>query len=281
MLPKLAMDKVLNITTSKQKLLDQLTPRLPYDQLHPGTDGALPPDHPMLEKFQKALNEHLLKVKAQLTEDIAEIDHDIDELCRERDEIGGRLYDSLQEIERQTKIIDDFGMQLVEVSEKRIHQEQLTVEVTHEYDAMNRTFKSVEQKYNASMLELTQVTELEINMRKWTKEMEDEVSATKRIVSKDKKVHLAKAQKKKQMDVLLYKLESEVKAKEQELGTIDNQLKVQNDYLEVLNQSLADANADLESLQREHKQLTNAYNEVLIQIQLRDKIILKSKDELK
>lgn len=275
------MDKVLNITSTKQRLLDQLTPRLPYDQLHPGADGVLPPDHPMLEKFQKALNEHLLKVKAQLTEDIADIDHNIDELCHERDELGARLYDNHQEIERQTKIIDDFETQLAEVSEKRIHQDQLTVDVTHKYGAMNQAYKLIEQNYNASMLELSQATELEINMRKWTKEMEDEVLAAKRIVSKDKKVQMVKAQRKKQMDVLLYKLESEVKGKEQELGLIDDQLKEQNGYIEVLNQSLADANADLESLHREHKQLTNAYNEVLIQVQLRDKIIFKTKDDLK
>lgn len=275
------MDKVLNATTPKQKLLDQLTPRLPYDDMHPGVDGVLPADHPMLEKFQKALNEHLLKARAQLTEELADIDHNIDELYRERNEIGARIYDSNQEIERQTKIIDEFDAQLAEISEKRIHQEQLTVEIVHEYDAMNRAFKNIQNKYNASVLELTQVTGLELNMKKWTKDMEEEVIAAKRTVSKDKQNHLNHVQKKKQMDILLYKLESEVKTKEQELDSIEGQLQEQNEYLEVLSQSLADANADLESLQREHKQLTNAYNEVLIQIQIRDKSIYKTKEELK
>lgn len=275
------MDKVLNATTPKQKLLDQLTPRLPYDDMHPGGDGFLPADHPILEKFQKALNEHLLKARAQLTEEIADIDHNIDELCRERNEIGAQVYDSKQEMERQSKIIDDFSAQLTEISEKRIQQEKLTVEIIHDYDAMNREFKNIQNKYNASLLELSQVTGLELNVKKWTKDMEEEVIAAKRIVSKDKQNHLSQAQTKKQMDILLYKLESEVKAKEQELESIDGQLQEQNEYLEVLNQSLADANTDLESLQREHKQLTNAYNEVLIQIQIRDKTIFKTKEELK
>jgi len=50
------------------------------------------------------------------------------------------------------------------------------------------------------------------------------------------------------------------------------------EVINILNMSIANANTDLEVLQNEHKRLTQAWNEVIIAIQLRDKILFQVQD---
>ncbi|KPU79143.1 uncharacterized protein Dana_GF26442 [Drosophila ananassae] len=53
------------------------------------------------------------------------------------------------------------------------------------------------------------------------------------------------------------------------------------EVVNILNMSIADANTDLEVLQNEHKRLTKAWSEVIIAIQLRDKILFQVKDTIR
>lgn len=80
--------------------------------------------------------------------------------------------------------------------------------------------------------------------------------------------------------MLLFNLESEVQKKEIELRNIEDQIKEHTEAVNSLNQSLADSNCDLESLQQEHKKLMQAWGEVIVAVQHRDKMLSKIRHEL-
>ena len=82
------------------------------------------------------------------------------------------------------------------------------------------------------------------------------------------------------MDLILFKLDSEVRKNERELVNIDDQVKEHGESVASLNKNLADANTDLEGLQHEHKKLMQAWGEVIVSVQQRDKVLAKAKMDI-
>lgn len=273
------MEKVLNATTPKQKLMEQLTLRPPEDEN--AAPSVLPADHPLLEKFQAALKTHLLKVNAELTGEISALDFNINRLNKEQEELASNLYDYQEEIERQRDTLDEYNNQLKDVSEKRIKHEQNMAQQKKEHNGLNGLFREVQRMHKDRLMELSHVQILENNISKWTQEIEDEVENAKRIVSKDSKDQLTVSQAKKQMDLILFNLDAEVRRGDQQLTDINEQIIEQNKILDILNSSISDANADLNALQNEHKRLIGSWSEVILAIKHRDKLLAKMREDLR
>lgn len=243
--------------------------------------AILPPDHPLLQKFQKALKEHLLKINNRLSDEIDQIDHNINRIKKEQETIGETLYDHQQEIEHQKEMLDEYNERLNEVSEKRLKNEINASKLKRDYVEMTNKFKEASRAHEDTLLELNQTRLLENNISKWTEEIEDEVKAAKRVVSKDKQNQVAISQEKRQMDLILFNLEGEVKRRDQELNVINEQIQDQNGKLEFLNRNLSDGSADLNGLQLELKRLIGAWREVILSIQLKDEVLATLRSDLK
>ncbi|XP_001659280.2 coiled-coil domain-containing protein 40 [Aedes aegypti] len=242
--------------------------------------GVLEKDHPLLERFQAALKAHLLRVKDQLEEEIAELDHRLEQNEKESEEVGARLYDLQEEIDSQKELLDIYNKEIMEVSARRQTAEQAASEYRKEYDDQNRKYKEFKKVYNEHLQELDNLTVLEAEFSKWDKEIKDEISVAKRVASKDAKDQIAAAEEKRKKDLLVFNLDAEVRRKERELEGIEDQLKEQEGATEQINRSLADANSDLEALQHEHKRLFQSWGEVIVAIQQRDRVLSKTKDDL-
>lgn len=242
--------------------------------------GVLEKDHPLLERFQAALKAHLLRVKDQLEEEIAELDHRLEQNEKESEEVGARLYDLQEEIDSQKELLDIYNKEIMEVSTRRQVAEQAASEYRKEYDDQNRKYKEFKKVYNEHLQELDNLTALEAEFSKWDKEIKDEIAVAKRVASKDAKDQLAASEEKRKKDLLVFNLDVEVRRKERELEGIDDQIKEQEGATEQINRSLADANSDLEALQHEHKRLFQSWGEVIVAIQQRDRVLSKTKDDL-
>lgn len=243
--------------------------------------AILPPDHPLLQKFQKALKEHLLKINNRLSDEINQIDHNINRLKKEQENVGEKLYDHQQELEQQKEMLDEYNERLNEVSEKRLKNEINASKLKRDYGEVTNKFKEASRNYDDRLLELNQTRLLENNVSKWTEEIEDEVKAAKRVVSKDKQNQSAISQEKRQMDLILLNLEGEVKRRDQELIAINDQIQDQNGKLEFLNRNLSDGSADLNGLQLELKRLINSWREVILSIQQKDEVLATLRNDLK
>lgn len=193
-----------------QKIFQQTS-----DETNNDSRAILPADHPLLEKFQNALKEHLLKINNRLSDEISEIDHNIGRLKKEQENVGEKLYDYQQEAEQQKEMLDEYNERLNEVSEKRLKNEINASKLKRDYAELTNKYQDASRKHEDKLLELTQTRLLENNMSKWTQEIEDEVKAAKRVVSKDKQNQLAVSQEKRQMDLILFNLEGEVRVSTQ------------------------------------------------------------------
>ncbi|KAL9707425.1 hypothetical protein quinque_010943 [Culex quinquefasciatus] len=242
--------------------------------------GVLEKDHPLLERFQQALKAHLLRVKDQLEEEIAELDHRLEQNEKDSEEVGARLYDLQEEIDSQKELLDIYGKEIMEVSARRKIAEEMAAGYKKEYDEENLKLKEFKRIHNEHLVELDNLTILEAEFSKWDQEIKDEIAVAKRVASKDVKDQMAAAEEKRKKDLLVFNLDAEVRRKERELEGIEEQIKEQEGATDVINRSLADANSDLEVLQHEHKRLFQAWGEVIVAIQQRDRVLSRTKEEL-
>ncbi|XP_058060248.1 coiled-coil domain-containing protein 40 [Anopheles bellator] len=242
--------------------------------------GVLETDHPLLERFQAALKAHLLRVKAQLEEEVAELNHRLEANEKESEEVGAQLYDLQEEIDNQKELLEIYGKEILELATQRQQEESQAARYRQEYEDQRASLKEFRKIHKEHLMELENLTVLECEFAKWAQEIKDEIAVAKRVASKDAKDRHTAAEEKRQVDLLVLNLDGEVKRKEHELQAIEDQIREQDGDRETISRSLADANSDLEALQHEHKRLFQAWGEVIVAIQQRDRVLAKTKDEL-
>lgn len=280
------MDHVLNASTAADKLLSALT-QPPADLRADDDDdnvarpqpAMLPADHPLLAKFQRALRDHLLKVNAALQTDIDGLDAGIAEMQREQEEVGAQLYDDQAEIERQRDALDEYNRQRHELSAKRLQHEASAARTQLLVVDQQRTFEELQRVHADHQMELQHLQALESNIGKWQQEIDDQVQLARRVVSKDGRDQVLAVQQKCQMDMMLCNLEGQVKRNERQLAVLQDQLDGQQRVVEVLNQSITDADADVLALQTEHKHLIGAWNDVIRCIKQRERILARLNED--
>lgn len=249
------------------------------DEQLPDT-GLLPADHPLLERFQRALREHLLKVKSQLENEIVDLDHSIKAKDDEIADVGSKLFDLQSEIEVQRDQLDRYNKQILDISDKRRTHEENADELKAEFNKRDASCKDLKRVNNEVLQEIASMRVLESEIAKWNEEIQNEIELAKRINSKDSKDQQAISEEKRKMDLILFKLDSEVRKNERELSNIQDQIREHSETMCYLNKHLADANVDLEGLQQEHKKLMQAWGEVIVSVQHRDKVLTKARAEL-
>uniref|UniRef100_A0A182NZV9 Uncharacterized protein n=1 Tax=Anopheles epiroticus TaxID=199890 RepID=A0A182NZV9_9DIPT len=242
--------------------------------------GVLETDHPLLDRFQAALKSHLLKVKNQLEEEVADLNHRLAQNEKESEEVGAELYDLQEEIDNQKELLEIYGKEILELAAQRQQEEKLAAEYRKEFEQQQVSLKQFRKMHKDHLMELENLTVLESELAKWAQEIKDEIAVAKRVASKDAKDALVAAEEQRKVDLLVLNLSNEVKRKEAELEDIEEKIKEQDCKRETIGRSLADANIDLEALRNEHKCLVQACGEVIVAIQQRDRLLVKTKQEL-
>ncbi|XP_036342663.1 coiled-coil domain-containing protein 40-like [Rhagoletis pomonella] len=242
--------------------------------------ALLPPDHPLLAKFQANLKEYLLRTKEQLKSEIAEIKYQLKLKEATREEQGAKLYDLQQGIKRQNEQLDEYGQEIQTNMEKRVEMEGVVAKLKEEFEERFQVNKNQKQKYNKRMVELENLNTLEGHIRNWADEVEDEVKNAKRIVDRDTQLQKQLSEDKKKSDMLFYHLDMEVKKKEHQIEIMRSEVQDMREITDALKMSINDANTDLEVLQTEHKRLTLAWSEVIVAIQHRDKILYQAQQAM-
>ncbi|EEB12818.1 conserved hypothetical protein [Pediculus humanus corporis] len=242
---------------------------------------VLEPDHPMMEKFQIALKNHLLKQIGKLDEQIFEMNLEIKRKEKEKEETGVELYTFQQEIFRQQKILDEFDAVMDnlikerETLDKSVKSKKITWK--EEVDRLN----CAKKKEMVLAQEFKKLSTIEKQMEEWEKEMESELTISQRISEKTAADKIKLVDEKRKMDMYLLKLMLSVSHFETELKEVSGEIDLKLEEKDSLSQTLADSSADLHALMSEQSRLTSAWNSVAIAIKQKNNIYLELMKELK
>ncbi|XP_023021111.2 lethal (2) 41Ab [Leptinotarsa decemlineata] len=233
--------------------------------------AVLSPDHPILEKFQQALKEHLLLQINRMKDDIFEIETETKKKNFEKEELGVRTYEAQQLVCNQQKILESIISDLQTVTGAK-------EEVENELEIQKKIHKDSIEKYNESeknnrelQNEIESVNLLIKQMSQWENKIESHISVNKRVSEKTRKDNLMIGREKKEQDLLIYKLLTEIWKLESELETVNSKIRVKENEIEEMEQTVAVGNTNIEALQSEYRCLMHSWNSVVVAIGNRDK----------
>lgn len=242
--------------------------------------NAITADHPLLEKFQITLKEHLTRINEQLIKENAEIDNEIQVLNDKREEIGSNLFDLQEKITRQRDEIDAYNKRISNTFEQRVKYEEDTRQSKMELKLLHNFHRDANRAYADRVAELKKLQTLEQTIDKWQKEMEHNLKVSKLVLNKDKQEKDRISKEKREMDFLLLSLEMEVMKCEQKSQQIVNEIGENEKQLDILNVKLINSNADLDSIQTDNRRLISSWNEAIHAISNRDKLLAQVTEEL-
>lgn len=182
------------------------------------------------------------------------------------------MYEVQQEAIRQQTAIDNYKQMIEDITRAREDVERQLEETKKIHKrALEELFSK--RKNERQLLEgVETLNALHQQFLKWEEEIAGNLSISKRISEKDAAKQKELLMQKHQKDYILLKLEEEVRKLQMEFDTLTEQLQSKIEEKIALGQTVADANADLEALEKEHKTLHATWNSVLLLINQRDKI---------
>ncbi|KAJ8917137.1 hypothetical protein NQ315_012629 [Exocentrus adspersus] len=241
---------------------------------------SLTPDHPLLERFQNALKEHLLAQISRLESDIFESEMEAKKKNAEREQLGVQTYEAQQLVCSQHKLLENLAVDLQNVAAAK---EQLETQLEEEKRKQKELKEKIYQtdKTNRELQnEVESVNYLIHQMTQWEEKIESNISVNQRIAEKTRKDNQLLAEEKRAQDMLIYNLMKEIWKLESEIESMQIQAKIQTEEIEEQEQAIAVGNTDVEALQAEHRCLMHSWNSVVVAISNRSKVIDCLNDEV-
>lgn len=238
-------------------------------------------EHPLLDKFQATLKQHLLRKNEQLVKENTEIDCEIQRINDKREDIGAKIFDLQPRIEHQKREMVLHNQQISQTFEKRIQCEENTRQVKLELKLLHTFHRDAKRTRDDRIAELKKLQTLEQTINKWQLETEHSLKISKLMLNKDKQEKDRIIKKKREMDLLLLNLEMELMKTDNKSTEIIQDIQEYQQQNERLNTKLTCSNADLDALQTDNRRLISLWNEVIQAISNRDILLARTSNELR
>lgn len=185
---------------------------------------------------------------------------------RELETEGVQLYQTQQEVENQHTTIKQYVETLTKIASLK-EKRNRDIENAKEVLKKNRSkLKEEETKRDKFSQELANLSDFYNCLSKWEKDLNDYLTISKQMSQQDASKKKALINKKQRRDFILYRLKEEVWRVEAEIAYLDEQLQIKDREKEDANQMIIDANADLDTMHMEHKDLHDTWKSVVANI---------------
>lgn len=191
---------------------------------------------------------------------------------KERETEGLQLYYAQQEIAQQQMTIEKYQSMIANVILLREEKDTCVKKAKDVHKATHAKLFDEKKKEENLVRELEQLTALQAQFSDWQTELENNLTISKQVSKKDRIIQRDLIAQKQQKDCIIYKLMEEVWRIKTEIANLDMQLQLKNKEKIEINQMIADVNADLEALHKQHVNLCNAWNSVVLNITKRNKV---------
>ncbi|CAH1795383.1 unnamed protein product, partial [Owenia fusiformis] len=231
---------------------------------------VLDPDHPLMRRFQKALNDHLIKQEEKVTLELRELTEGLRTKQKVREDLGVELYGVQQELARHQMILEKNHDEFAAIQQARDQTEA-------ELEEMRRLYKSQQLNVNKERkkgAELQQEVEnLALRLFYMDNAKEDvrsDIAVMRRAAEKaDVEVEKAEVEKQKQ-DLLVDRLVEGADKLKEDIAMFEAQISAQGDETKAAKEALTEANMEIESINLEKKQLFQQWSSSLIGMRRRD-----------
>ena len=242
--------------------------------------GGMDPDHPLLARAQLALKKQLLNTQREVDEKIAKRREFLDREKKRREDVGVELYSAQQTLARLQMQLQSAEEEKLSLAERRLAVESDLARLqewqeTRATDADARRAEADERQVELDRLNAT-LKRLEAQ----TQATREETSEARQNAFAAEKETKALEKAKLDQDVLIDALQETLKKLHEKGALYDAQRAAQAKETKMARETLTEANAEMDAVTLEKKQLTSQWKSALVGDAKRDEALRATRDAL-
>jgi len=244
-------------------------------------EGMLDADDPIMDRIQFALHKQL---KGSYDVAMLKVSEQTEELTREkraREDVGVQLYAVQQQLAKLQMNLEKVHENHAIIGQMRDGAEDDLLKVRAAYEHKYKDAKEHRVKYDQYQGELDQLAMTLRQVEAYNEQMKGEIAVTRRATYKaEESINQLEGGKKVQ-DNMIDKLNENLKRAQEELALHEAQLMAQRGESGAADQTLRDAQQEMDAINYEKKQLLQQWKSALLGMQRRDEALQATEDALR
>merc|ERR1719217_649296 len=227
-------------------------------------------DHPLLARLQKVLFEQISGQHERAQLQLRECEEEARKLVKHREDVGVTLYGAQQQLAKLQLQLEQLHDSVAVVTRSREEADQGLIDITAKYDDAKKGVDSQLKKLQKAQDELNQ---LEITLRQvdeYNTQMRAEIAVTRRATHKAEENIKNIEKVKVRQDLLIDKMNEEIKRLTEQKAVYDAQLVAQKQETEAAVATLTEAAREMEAVEFEKRQLQQQLQSALRGMMRRD-----------
>ena len=244
-------------------------------------EGMLDADDPIMDRIQFALRKQLKGAYDVAALKVSEQSEELMREKRRREDIGVQLYAVQQQLAKLQMNLEKVHENHAIISQMREGAEDDLLKVRAAYEQKYKDAKEHRSKYDQYQGELDQLAMTLKQVEAYNEQMKGEIAVTRRATYKAEESITQLEGGKKVQDNMIDKLNEQLKRAQEELALHEAQLIAQRNESGAADQTLRDAQQEMEAINYEKKQLLQQWKSALLGMQRRDEALQATEDALR
>ncbi|KAF0305389.1 Coiled-coil domain-containing protein 40 [Amphibalanus amphitrite] len=230
----------------------------------------LPPDHPLMERFQRALAALLKKQIGKLDLDLVELRKEQRSRTKHRESCGVQLYERQLQLARQQEQQLQLQQRLSEAAEARAAAEQTLAAVRQRHGEIGNRLEADRERERELRADVSALEKNEYHLKSLEADADTELQLRQKMAERAEAEMSQLEQDKQRQDYLIARLSSDADRLRTAIRLNQVQTGAQTEEANLARQVLAEAQLELETLVMERRHLTMTWTNSLNRMQKRD-----------
>ncbi|GIL43650.1 hypothetical protein Vafri_1318 [Volvox africanus] len=246
-----------------------------------GVDGGLRPDHPLLRRAQEALKSQFEANRQRLREELREKANALQQAKSKREALGVELYGFQQNLAKLQLSLEQTHQNYQVINRERQQCEEQLQQLRQQMTVEEGDTKGERTRVEKFQLELDRLGATLKQVEEYNEAMKGEIAVTRRAAYAAEEAVQKMEKAKMDQDFRIDTLQENLKSAQQQLSLVSAQLEAQKRETRAALETLAEAEAEMENVHFEKKQLVAQWKSSLLAIQKRDEALSAIQDGMR
>ncbi|KAG2423494.1 hypothetical protein HXX76_015242 [Chlamydomonas incerta] len=253
----------------------------PVDNQIFGEQGGLRPDHPLLRRAQDALKVQFEANRTRLQEELREKANALKQAKARREALGVELYGFQQNLAKLQLNLETTHQNYQVINRARQQCEDQLIQLKQQLSLEDGDTKGERSRVEKFQLELDRLGATLKQVEEYNEAMKGEIAVTRRAAYAAEEAVQKLEKQKMEQDFRIDTLQDNLKGTQQQLALVSAQLEAQKRETRAALETLAEAEAEMENVHFEKKQLVAQWKSSLLAIQKRDEALSAIQDGMR
>ncbi|KAJ3359505.1 Coiled-coil domain-containing protein 40 [Allomyces javanicus] len=235
--------------------------------------AVMDPNNPLMRRVQDALTKQLATADEQLTLELREKEEDLRKSKVRREQVGVELYALQQQLAKAQSQLESAHQAYGVIKTHREKAEATAKSTRDKYATHRDQLMKQQQALSARKGELEVLSRTLGQIQLFHEEMKGKLSTTRRVTLKAEEDLVKQEAEKRKQDLYIHQLTQRLEALKDQRSTLDAQIGDQKQDMARLQETIQDANTEMEAIVFEKRQLLHQWKSSLISMQRRQDVL--------